>query len=179
MALWKDWFGGRRSGEEVPAQLHESILAQALKPVFFGAGLIPDTFGGRFENATIHAVMLFRRLRRIETIGPELAQEVFGELFSGFDDALREIGTGDLRVGKKIKDIAQAFYGRAEVYDAALAVDAQTDNSALVDALMRNVRLEADGAERFARYMRSIDEALAGQSDETLLQGRVEWPSAF
>jgi cytochrome b pre-mRNA-processing protein 3 len=42
---------------------------------------------------------------------------------TGFDEALRDIGTGDLSVGKKIRKMGEAFYGRAKAYDEALADD--------------------------------------------------------
>jgi hypothetical protein len=37
-------------------------------------------------------------------------------------EALRDIGTGDLSVGKKIRKMGEAFYGRAKAYDEALQV---------------------------------------------------------
>ena len=179
MALWKDLFGGEKRGKKVPAMLHEAVMTQALNPQFYGVGLFQDTFSGRFENATIHAMLLFRRLRNGGDLGNELAQDVFGELFSNFDDALREMGTGDLRVGKKVKDLAKAFYGRAEAYDAALQVEDTQDNQMLVDAITRNVKLTPDGAERMARYMRAADALLTEQADGDFLKGSLQWPNSF
>ncbi len=46
------------------------------------------------------------RARRTRT-GPE----VTNALFDGFDEALRDIGTGDLTVGKKIRKMGEAYYG--------------------------------------------------------------------
>ena len=179
MALWKDWFGGRKEENTVPDRLFNAIMSQALQPKFFGSGTISDTFGGRFEITTIHAMLVFRRLRSAGEYGPQLAQDVFALLFSGFDDALREIGTGDLKVGKKIKDIAKAFYGRAESYDAALDEDLTAEPDPLVDVLMRNVQLTSDGSERLAHYIRDADAILKSLTDDELLSGTVSWPTTL
>jgi hypothetical protein len=56
-------------------------------------------------------------------------------MFSDFDRALREMGTGDLSVGKHVKRMALAFYGRIHAYEEGLA----GGDSALDAALVRNV----------------------------------------
>ena len=179
MTLFKDWFRGGNQAQDVPSRIYDEIMRHSLAPRFFGEGLAPDTFGGRFEVVAIHAVLIFRRLRNAGELGPSLAQDVFGELFSGFDDALREIGTGDLKVGKKIKDIASSFYGRAETYDSAMRQAKDGDTQELKAALERNIQVPSEGIERFAKYMLALDAALIGQSDESLMKGEISWPTQF
>ena len=41
-------------------------------------------------------------------------------MFADMDRSLREMGVGDLRVGRRVKTMVKAFYGRAAAYDAAL-----------------------------------------------------------
>ena len=177
MTLLKKLFGSGRSGsDEAVSGLYSSVMGQALQPAFFGDGLAPDTFAGRFEVVTLHAVLVFRRLRSIPDLGPELAQQVFDVLFDGFDDALREIGTGDLTVGKKIRNIAEAFYGRARAYDAAMEADAP--EGALSEALGRNMKLDDASSQRLAEYMRAADALLAEQPSDRMLIGRIDWPDA-
>src|SRR6185295_17528936 len=115
---------------------------QALRPDFYYDGGARDNFSGRFEMTSLHAALVFRRLRTAGASGKELAQECFDALFDGFDEALRDIGTGDLSVGKKIRKMGEAFYGRAKAYDEALAKD--TPEGALEEALIRNLGLGGD-----------------------------------
>ena len=52
---------------------------------------------------------------------PALAQELSNALFSGFDDAFREVGVSDVGVPKKMKKLAGAFIGRGNAYSEAFA----------------------------------------------------------
>src|SRR3546814_8556350 len=52
------------------------------------------------------------------------------------DYNLRELGVGDLSVGKKVKQMAQGFYGRATAYESGLAAGEEAE---LGDALRRNL----------------------------------------
>ncbi len=155
-------------------RLHQSILTQALKPDFYFEGGARDNFSGRFEMTSLHAALVFRRLRQLGGAGRELAQECFGALFDGFDEALRDIGTGDLTVGKKIRKMGEAFYGRAKAYDEAL--DPRTGPEALPKALHRNLGVSIENDQRFARYVRSVEETLQRHTPEALLSGEIAWP---
>lgn len=155
-------------------KLHHSIQAQALRPDFYYDGGARDNFSGRFEMTSLHAALVFRRLRTAGAAGKELAQECFNALFDGFDEALRDIGTGDLSVGKKIRKMGEAFYGRAKAYDEALAREAP--EGALGEALIRNLGLAEDQGGRFAHYVRLVEDTLVRHSNDQLLQGEVNWP---
>ena len=47
----------------------------------------------------------------------QLAQDLFDLMFADMDRNLRELGTGDLAVGKRIKKLAKAFFGRIAAYE--------------------------------------------------------------
>jgi cytochrome b pre-mRNA-processing protein 3 len=51
------------------------------------------------------------------------------------DRSLREMGVGDLSVGKKVRKMAEVFYGRVAAYDLALG----GAEGALEAAIARNV----------------------------------------
>ena len=96
-------------------------------------------------------------------------------MFSDMDVNLREMGVGDLSVGKKVKAMWEAFHGRAAAYEAAMA---DADPSALATALARNVwrGAEPDGAApRLAAFVRGQDAALAAQDLATLRGGTVRF----
>jgi cytochrome b pre-mRNA-processing protein 3 len=172
--VFGSWFQQRKRNRWAVDKLHNSIQVQALRPDFYYDGGARDNFSGRFEMTSLHAALVFRRLRTAGGAGKELAQECFDALFDGFDEALRDIGTGDLSVGKKIRKMGEAFYGRAKAYDEALAADALPE--ALPEALVRNLGLNDDQGDRFARYVRIVEDTLTRHSNEQLLQGEVNWP---
>lgn len=172
MALGK-WFQPKKNRWAVD-RLHQSIQAQALRPDFYHEGGARDNFSGRFEMTCLHGSLAFRRLRAAGAPGKALSQDVFDALFDGFDEALRDIGTGDLSVGKKIRKMGEAFYGRAKAYDEA--IDANPDSGDLQRALGRNLGLEDAEKDRFARYVRSVEDTLKRHTDEQLLSGEVNWP---
>ena len=131
--------GGKRNKWAVD-KLHQSILNQALRPDFYFEGGARDNFSGRFEMTSLHATLVFRRLRKAGMAGKALAQACFDRLFSGFDEALRDIGTGDLSVGKKIRKMGEAYYGRAKAYDEAL--DSPDAQAAMAVVLHRHLGLD-------------------------------------
>ena len=101
--------------------LYEAATHQARQPAFYARLQAPDTVEGRFELYTLHVVLLLHRLKGLDTGTAAIAQALFDAYLQALDDALREMGVGDLSVGKKMRKLGEAFYGRAKAYDAALA----------------------------------------------------------
>jgi cytochrome b pre-mRNA-processing protein 3 len=97
---------------------------------------VPDTAEGRFESLSLHLSLILRRLKELPTPALDLSKELVDHFFHDLDGALRTLGVSDVSVGKKIKPLAQAFYGRAKALDEALA---QNNPQALTDVLSRNV----------------------------------------
>lgn len=152
--------------------LYDDVLNAARRPALYGPNGAPDTVDGRFDLIVLHAILLLRRLRDGGEPGKRLAQLVFDIMFDDMDAALREMGTGDLSVGKRIKAMGEAFYGRAKAYEAALAAG---DEAALAEAIARNM-FDADGGEAgaaqtaaFARYALQSAQQLADQAPESLI----------
>ena len=134
--------------------LYGAIVAQARLPVFYAGFGVPDTVEGRFDMIVLHLVLVMRRLGR-QVPSSELARGLFSAFCRDMDHNLREMGVGDLTVPKKVKRMAEAFYGRQRSYEAALAT---SDPAALVAAVGRNVfagtAAGGAGAGRLAHYMR-------------------------
>lgn len=168
-----NWFQSKKNRWAVD-RLYQSIQAQALRPDFYFDGGARDNFSGRFEMTCLHGTLVFRRLRRAGGAGKALAQDVFDALFDGFDEALRDIGTGDLSVGKKIRKMGEAFYGRSKAYEDALSQD--DGDKELTVSLRRNLGVGDNESARFVRYVRSVEDTLARHTDEQLLSGDVNWP---
>ena len=116
--------------------LYRAIVMQARQPAFYAACGVDDTPDGRWDLIVAHAVLVLRRLHRSPTETRQLGQALFDLMFADMDQNLREMGVGDLAVGKRIKAMAKAFYGRLAAYDQALA---EGDGEALRAALRRNL----------------------------------------
>jgi cytochrome b pre-mRNA-processing protein 3 len=182
----------RRPHERAGFGLYTASVAAARDPWFFGPGGaggpdglgVPDTLDGRFDVINLHVALLVRRLRNDpDPRGAALAQAVFDAMFSDMDVTLREMGVGDLAVGKRVKRMWEAFHGRALAYEAALDAG---DEGALATALARTVwREDPSGAEgarpsprasRLGRHAVGVAAALAGQDLAALLRGEVRFP---
>jgi cytochrome b pre-mRNA-processing protein 3 len=85
------------------------------------------------------------------------------------------MGVGDLSVGKRMRKLGEAFYGRVNSYEGALAV--LPDTAALEALLARTVYEGADAAKaaQLAAYLLAQRQALAAQPLERLCVGEVEW----
>ncbi|GAB4524519.1 MAG: hypothetical protein Kow00133_12780 [Amphiplicatus sp.] len=137
-----------------------------------------DSVEGRFELLTLHVYLILRRLKGQGEDAARVAQKLFDATFASFDDALRELGVGDLAVGKRIRKMAEAFYGRIGAYEAALAADAAP--AALVDAVARNVYGDPDapGAPALAAYVRQAAAMIDAQPVSRLIGGVARFPDA-
>jgi cytochrome b pre-mRNA-processing protein 3 len=156
------------------AELYLKAAAQARRPALYTAMRTPDTREGRFELYTLHVILLLERLRGQGESAAETSQATFDAYLRGLDDAFRELGVGDMSVGKKMKKLGQAFYGRLRSYDQAVAT---LPSRAELEALIgRTVGEEAD-ARALADYLLTARDQLAAQPLDGLLTGNVAWPA--
>jgi len=96
-------------------------------------------------------------------------------MFSDMDMNLREIGVGDLSVGKRVRAMWEAFHGRAKVYTAAMQ---SNDREALETALARNVwrgSAPEGAAASLARLVMAQAACLAEQTVAALACGEVRF----
>jgi len=103
-----------------------------------------------------------------------VAQALFDTFFHDMDRTLRAIGVGDMSVGKKVKDMVRAYYGRCAAYEEAL-----TGEGDLADTLVRNVYAGAGDraqAEALAGYVRRAEAAVGSQAADDLSRGQVRFP---
>jgi cytochrome b pre-mRNA-processing protein 3 len=134
--------------KEFAMRLEGQLAARAREPFFFRALNVPDTVDGRFDMVALHGWLALERLKaaRME----EAAQGLTDVLFVGFDEALREQGTGDMGMGRRMKAFANAFFGRLHAYSGA------KDETALAEALAKNIWRGKDPGDRglvLARYV--------------------------
>jgi cytochrome b pre-mRNA-processing protein 3 len=164
--------------KEIGRTLYASVVEQSRAPAIYAAMGAPDTVEGRFEIYTLHVVLLIERLNAAGEPGREASQALFDTYVKSLDDALREMGVGDLSVGKKMRKLGEALFGRAKSCNAAFA--ALPDQGPLRDLLTRTVYAGADAAfvPALAGYVLAQRQHLTGLADDDLLRGRVAWRPA-
>ena len=134
---------------------------------------MPDTLDGRFELIALHSFLVLHRLHA-EPATQDFAQALFDAMFQDMDRGLREMGTGDLSVGKQVKLMATGFYGRIDAYQAGLAAGDPGE------ALRRNLfgtvaEPEAAHVAWFAAYLADQAATLARQPAAAIATGQVEF----
>ena len=149
--------------------LYNECIAAARQPAFYARYHVPDSIDGRFDLLLLHVLLVMLRL----TDG-DVRQRLFDLMFADMDRSLREMGVGDMSIGKKMKPMLAGFYGRAKVYEKALA---ETNDAILTEALSRNLYGVTSGiapdASSIARYVRASVATLAAQDEDDLAKGHV------
>ncbi len=103
---------GRGPDRETLAPLYRATVALARNPFWYREGSVPDTVDGRFDML---AFLLALVLIRLEAAGEDARSSgvLLTECFiDDMEGSIREFGTGDLLVGKKVGQLVGALGGR-------------------------------------------------------------------
>ncbi|HXV74203.1 MAG TPA: ubiquinol-cytochrome C chaperone family protein [Sphingomonadales bacterium] len=170
---------GRESGAE---RAYRALAEASRNPNLYRAFGVPDTFDGRFDALALHLSIFLAVLHTAGGDTPAMrafAREVTEAFLADMDRALREAGRGDLAIGKEVKKMAAAFFGRLTAYGEALA---KGDDVSLCEAIGRNLfRGKAPyGATlgNLAKYARLSYTELARRPAAELMAGRLA-PNPF
>lgn len=192
---------------EIASALYLEMTKQARNPVFYTDLEVPDTLEGRFDLIALHAYLVLDRLKSgampidqnngqkhdLDHV-QDLSQKFLDAMFKNLDDNLRQMGVGDLSVSRKVRAMAEAFYGRAGVYERALTASLQTETNQgqqdLVTALLRNIYGVGEGkvdedasiasqktqAENLATYVLDAKKILGEQPLSRLTKAIIDFP---
>ena len=168
--------------ENAARALYERIVAQSRNPVFYRDYGVPDSVDGRFEMLLLHAFLVFHRLKGEGKQAEQLGQTLFDHMLFHLDQSVRVSGVGDLGVGRRMKAMGQAFYGRSHAYETGLEASGAME---LREALARNIfgscreSGTAQPSESVLKgldsYLRSNVAVLATQAVEDFLAGRLDF----
>jgi len=166
---------GRRSGPDAYSDLYAQVVAIGRDPVWYREGGVPDTLDGRFDMI---AAVLALVLLRLERDGAESAEAsvLLTELFiDDMDGSIRQMGIGDLMVGKHVGRMMGALGGRLTAFREAMAA-----GEGFEAPVRRNVFHEApplEGAVAFvSRRLEAFSQALDDQPSRSLVAGEVPRP---
>ena len=157
--------------------LYALIVAQARQSHFYTVCSVPDTVGGRFDMLALHAYIVLRRLKELGAGYAKFSQAVHDRMFADLDYNLREMGVGDLRVGRQIKDMAKLFYGRINAYEAALAGPVQGIEDALARNAYADTVADAAGLARLSSYLQRAIARSGDWNGDDILRAAISFPS--
>jgi len=158
-------FGGR---DEEALPLYNAVIARARLPHWYEAGGVPDTIDGRFDMvATILSLVLLRLEDDPTALGP--SARLTERFVDDMDGQLREIGIGDIVVGKHIGKMMSLLGGRLGAFrDAAAPADL---DAALVRNLYRGTPPDPAALDHARRALIAFRDSLAATPTATLLAG--------
>jgi cytochrome b pre-mRNA-processing protein 3 len=167
---------GDRSDRLAYQPLYKEIVAIGRDPAWYRAGQEPDTVSGRFDVIAAVFSILLLRLEREGTEEARTATVLLTELFADdMDGSLRQIGIGDLVVGKHMGKLMGALGGRLGAFRSAAG-----DPAALSRAVDRNIFHESAPSSEALDYVTQrllrFAAALDAQPAATILAGRVPQP---
>jgi cytochrome b pre-mRNA-processing protein 3 len=155
--------------------LYAGVVSRSRRTELYDDLGVPDTVEGRFEAYTLHVVLLLDRLRGQGAQAAETSQALFDTYVKALDDALREMGVGDLSVGKKMRKLGEAFYGRVKSYESAFAALPDTGE---LEALLKRTAYDgtdAAAAPGLAAYVVAERAALVHNPLGRIVDGHVDW----
>jgi cytochrome b pre-mRNA-processing protein 3 len=180
-------FVGSSEQQILAHNVYVSLVEDARNPETFISCKINDTVDGRFDVIVLHLSLLLRRINEAKENATEnateedvvgltmLSEELIGVYNTDMDRNLREIGVGDMSVGKHVKKMAKAFYGRLLAYDEALSQWSENkDQTLMQEALKRNIyrgQVGEDALQAMLEYVDGYRKHLNSISVESLLSG--------
>lgn len=165
---WLDrWFG---KTEEPARALYDAVVREGRAEHWYVAGGVPDTIDGRFDMiATVLAVALLR----IEAGGDAaLGVQLTERFVDDMDAQLREIGIGDIVVGKHVGKMMAMLGGRLGAMREAGGADAF--EAALVRNLYRGASPDPAALAHVCARLEAWRAALDATPLDRLAQGEVD-----
>lgn len=151
---------------EVRRPLWQAVVAAARAPHWYREGGVPDTLDGRFDMVCLVLSLVLHRID--DDPGQAAAGVQLTELFvADIDGQIRQIGFGDMVVGKQIGRMVGALGGRLGAYRAADGSDEL--RQALVRNLWRGSPPSDTALDHVTTEIASLRRALARMPVETLI----------
>ncbi len=174
MSLLQKIFGPKEDpAKDGMRPLYAKIVEKARALHWYEEGAVTDSLDGRFEMVT---AMLSLVLIRLDSAGDKADESVLlTEIFvDDMDGQLREVGIGDMIVGKHLGKMMAAMGGRLGAYREGLE-----DRSILREAVLRNVfRGEAPDAEALDHVVSSLTaemQKLSALESAQIAGGAADW----
>ncbi|WP_375401824.1 ubiquinol-cytochrome C chaperone family protein [uncultured Sphingomonas sp.] len=174
MSLLQRLFG--RTDPEPTADLYNAIVVRAREPHWYVEGAVPDSVDGRFDVVAAVLALVMLRLEQDGPVGAEPSARLAERFVDDMDSQLRQLGIGDMTVGKHIGRMMSMLGGRLGAYREGLA-GGGLEEGGLDGAIMRNLfRGEAPAPDALAHVrgaLTGLRDRLAATTVERILEGWV------
>lgn len=162
---------GRKNPNLVMQPLYDAIIAEGRRLDWYEQGAVPDTLDGRFDMIAAIFCAVLLRLEQADEAKQEIAW--LTELFvKDMEGQLRQIGIGDLVVGKRVGEIMGALGGRLGAYREALTGQASLDE-ALTRNLYRGDAPEQAVLDYTAKAFSGFHSRLTGIATDQVIAGNI------
>ena len=170
MGFFERIFGIGRQRERL-RPLYRAVVEEARDRRWYVEGGVPDSIDGRFDMIAAVLSLTFIRLEReADREAPTLLAEIF---IDDMEASLREIGIGDLVVGKHVGRMVGALGGRLSAFRAAIA-----QGGDLTEPVRRNIFHESPPSPAalafVAARLSDLHAALAATPARDLLAGKLD-----
>jgi cytochrome b pre-mRNA-processing protein 3 len=165
-----NWLKTRSEDRCKAKELYGAIVTGARQPAFYSGCGVEDTPEGRYEMIALHLFLVLERLKGAGPGADRIAQRVLEAFVTDMDDSMREMGVGDLSVGKKVKRSAAGLYERFHAYRTALAQSSQDLARQIADFVPGVVKPDA-----LADYVAASAQDLRAIDLEDILAGKVRF----
>lgn len=125
------------------------LVEKSRQPFFYEECGVADTIDGRFDVIVLHIFLLSRR---IKNENPDFVRAVWEVFFADMDRSLREMGASDTGIGKRIKKMVQAFYGRIDSYEKTID-NIEDFKDSLKRNLYRNIAVSEEQLDKITAYI--------------------------
>ncbi len=171
MSFFTRLFGGREPRDALQP-LYRSVVGHGRDTQWYAKGGVPDTQDGRFDMiAAILALVLLRLENEGDAFGPQSA--LLAELFvEDMDGQLRELGVGDIVVGKHIGKMMGALGGRLAAYRSGFKPEGDA-REALIRNLYRGSEPDDDAARYTVTRLEQFSAALAETPGIEIVAGTI------
>lgn len=122
-------FGNRADPRDALRPLYDAIVAEARDPAWYLDG-VPDTPTGRFEMIAAVLALVLLRLEQEGDATAKPASLLTETFIADMDGSVRQMGVGDLMVGKQVGKMMGALGGR---------LDRMRSGGPLDEAVRRNI----------------------------------------
>lgn len=166
MGLWQRLTGGGRDRAEL-RPLYEAVTAEARRPEWYTGAAVPDTLDGRFDMLALVLSLVLIRLEREGAGGRDAAARLTEVFIDDMDGTMRELGHGDLIVGKRVGALMSQLGGRLGAYRGGVR------REALVRNLYRGQQPAAGALTTVEAMVGALEAGLAIVPYDALLAGRL------
>lgn len=161
-------------------KLYDKLIHRARnKALYQVAGGLPDNYETRTECLFLHLFLFYQRCHNDPILTP-IADQMANIVTKDMEDNLRELGAGDMKIGKKVKAMMLRLYGRLDAYWGAFS-SSQGQEKAQINCLQRNLFSFGGGEEpqiieTYRHYIAQFQAALKQQASDEFLNDDYEFP---